>query len=279
MDIDTRLAFLETHCARGWAVFPCKEDKTPATKSGVYAGSTDIVRWRGLFRQKPHWNIGVWTGGSNLVVIDCDVPKDPDDPDQRFGLGVFIELCDKVLKIDPFETYYVVTPSGGYHFYYEYDSSYESENDYLPPGTDVLGKRVDVRSYGSYVLTAGSEVESLPYMHVAGEVQPLPEALKKALMPKHAARNPMESARLRGQDQALYDQHEGVKWLSLMCEDIKNAPEGTRNSTFANKMWRVTQLHDWSMQDVEILSDAARQVGLDEREINACVKTALRKAV
>ncbi len=278
-----KIAHLEAACAQGWAVFPCNGKRPATRKTGVYGGSDDIVRWRSMFAKMPEWNIGLWCGGSDIVVIDCDVPKiesgtgpfDDEGVDMTMGIDVYLQVCRDILKIDPWETYHVMTPSGGWHFYFSHDST-SDDRVYLPPGTDVLGRRVDVRAFGSYVLTLGStNADGVPYEYMGGTIQPLPDTLLEVLKPRK--RDTKDVARLIAEDKKLWRESKGVKWLSLMCEDVETAAEGTRNQTFANKLWRLLML-DGTDSDIDILSDSARRSGLDDREIQAAINSALRKA-
>lgn len=262
---------LEAACARGWAVFPCK-GKSPATRTGVYAGTSDIVRWRTQFATQYHrgivWNYGVWTGGSNLVVIDCDVPKEGEG---EYGLPHFLEICEKFGDgHDPYETYAVVTPSFGMHFYYSYDMD---EGEYIPPSVGKLAVSVDVRSAGSYVVGAGSQIDGKFYEDTGvSTVQPLPRFLCELLIPRPS--DPAKRTKQIVEDARAY-KDDALKIITYLADDVRQAPVGERNVTFAAKLWRV--LHWDDEECVDILIDAARDAGLTDREIEAAVKSARRK--
>lgn len=138
--LEDALAF----AAKGWKVFPCYYgSKIPATRRGFLDATTDhdkIVEWFGAYKK----NIGLATGKeSGVVVIDYDGYK----PD-TLPLAVLEE------KLGPLpETFKISTRAGGLHLYFNY-----------PEGRDLrsyngqLGKGVDVRSDGGYVLTEGARV-------------------------------------------------------------------------------------------------------------------------
>src|SRR5215471_12041699 len=152
----TRLARAEGYAARGWFPFPCKvNSKAPATRSGFEAGTNDLVTIRQRWRTTDY-NIGIWTGAANLVVIDLDVKPEKGPP----GIEAWILLCDKH-GLGYEQTYCVVTPSGGLHVYFAVE-----DGNWYPPSTSTsqrVGINIDVRSSGSYVLAAGSEIDGVFY--------------------------------------------------------------------------------------------------------------------
>ena len=89
---------------RGLAVLPLGGDdgKSPLIKFGSWkrpptAGA--VEKWIARFGSK---NIGIACGPSNIVVVDCDDPKQAGDLEKMFGSTPFV----------------VETPSGGCHLYY-----------------------------------------------------------------------------------------------------------------------------------------------------------------
>ena len=114
--------------------------KEPAAKWGQPENQT---------RLKPKGNYGIITGKkNNLIVLDIDIKDD--------GLDVFNKylLC----HAKP-ETYTVQTPSGGFHYYFNYDSANEQDawliQRYLRTRTKYRGKGLDIRAAGGYVVGAG----------------------------------------------------------------------------------------------------------------------------
>ena len=189
---------LARHYVRmGWYVFPCEVDgKRPATRSGFKAatGSDDqVASW---WHRTPY-NIGIWTGQSRLVVLDCDVKVGvkrwrPDEfepytdvPDHDVpivsGLATWLGLlADRGMDWIP--TYTVLTPSLGVHFYFTYDGE-----DIHPAVAWRHG--LDIRAGGSYVVAAGSMVDDRRYelctedswADFTSTPQPLPEWLRVLL--------------------------------------------------------------------------------------------------
>jgi hypothetical protein len=301
MDIETRIAHLEAACARGWMVFPCN-GKVPATRSGVYSGSDDIVKWRTQWRQRPDWNIGIWTGGSGLLVVDCDL--DDDDPtswavnafkraglidDGPFGddgstidahkpgptpgISDWLEICD-ANDFDTEDTYCVVTPGNGLHAYFSYDT----DKHYIAPGTGVLGELVDIRASGSYVVGVGSEVDGHEY-EACGSAHVLPAPAWLIDMLEAKPKTPQAIAKSvedRIKDEKYYNS-DSIQFMAFMCNDIATAPIGQRNTTFAHKLWRVW-MAGGNESDLDILAGAAREAGLDDREIAAAIKAVTRNS-
>ena len=93
---------------------------------------------------------------NNVIVLDIDVKDD--------GLDEFNKylLC----HAKP-ETYTVQTPSGGFHYYFNYDSANEQDawliQRYLRTRTNYRGKGLDIRAAGGYVVGAGSRVNCNEY--------------------------------------------------------------------------------------------------------------------
>jgi hypothetical protein len=152
----------------GWYVFPCRPgEKAPATRSGFKAASDDPGQIRKWWAQAPY-NIGIWTGASNLVVLDLDFERDAtlervdewsddwytvyDDHVKKAGVVSLVSyLCDHNLSWPA--TYTVGTPRGGLHLYYEY------EGEDITPSAGRFGKDIDVRAGGSYVVAPPSITE------------------------------------------------------------------------------------------------------------------------
>lgn len=160
------------HCAeQGWRIFPLRRySKRPALHGHRDCPGTGACR--GGHRGWEHrattdraviercwahgqFNIGLATGPSSLVVIDCDQPGPDEQPPSewagaRDGWDVLHGLATAAGGELP-ETYTVRTPSEGVHVYFQ-----------APPGDPVrttagrLGWHVDVRAAGGYVVGPGS---------------------------------------------------------------------------------------------------------------------------
>jgi hypothetical protein len=197
---------------RGWAVFPCRPgDKRPALHSESACPRTGPCAER---HAKPEdrattdpqriqrcwaageFNVGLATGPSGLVVVDCDIPKpgtrpprEWDLPGVRDGQDVFAVLAERAGAdlTEALTTYTVRTRHGGWHLYYRHphlpdpnpntspDASPEHSRDAGSGGGGLrlrntagdrggLGWCIDTRAWGGYVLAAGSVVAPDPGM-------------------------------------------------------------------------------------------------------------------
>src|SRR5260370_33427095 len=148
---------------RGWCVFPCQPgDKRPMVRDDWERRATAdveaIVRW---------WpdgaNVGIACGPSNLVVVDLDthgqLPDEWRQPGVRDGLDVFTLLLEWAGESGLPETYWVATPSGGWHLYFAAPDEVEVRNS-----AGQLGPMVDVRGCGGDVIAAGSVLDGGPSM-------------------------------------------------------------------------------------------------------------------
>ena len=124
---------------RGWAVFPCRADKTPYTKNGCLDATTDQEQIKKFWEQFPNANIGMNMGMSGMVSLDCDPGYDPNDLAEKFD---GYELTN----------FTVDTPRGGVHYHYRLRSG-----ETIPPSASKVSPHVDVRSFNSYCLLPPSK--------------------------------------------------------------------------------------------------------------------------
>ncbi|MBI4891573.1 MAG: bifunctional DNA primase/polymerase [Acidobacteria bacterium] len=124
------------YAGHGLKVFPCREDKSPATEHGHLDATADVERVRALWQQSPNALIGLPAESNGLLVVDCD-PRNG-GPASR---GEFIETFGPLP-----ETAEVLTGGGGRHFYFRHPGG-------KVPGT--LGAGVDLKSSG-YVIAPPS---------------------------------------------------------------------------------------------------------------------------
>jgi putative DNA primase/helicase len=166
--------------ARGLKVFPCEpDDKKPATPHGFKDASTNVrlsgsgARQWATFKSAPgtavscpasDCNLAFEPGSSGLLVVDID-PKNG-------GNETWAELEAKYGRAPP--TLEVLTPSGGRHLYF------------LGTVTAInkqLGRGIDTRCSGGYVLLPPSVVRRKPYRWIDDTVPiaPLPEWVAEIL--------------------------------------------------------------------------------------------------
>jgi len=123
----------------GWYVFPCKDgQKIPLTKNGVKDASCDPDQIASWWARWPNANIGLACGPeSNVAVVDIDVKGSANGFDEIHAAGWEIP-----------NTLRQQTPTGGAHYFYEWDASVKNKNNFKPG--------VDIRSANYYVMLAPS---------------------------------------------------------------------------------------------------------------------------
>ncbi len=157
----------------GLHVFPVRVgSKTPATKRGFTAATRNTRTLAKYWRANPNFNIGIATGASGLVVIDCDTGKPwPESAGDKPGnvqdgadmLAVLSERAGVPPESWLHDVPSVVTPSGGMHFFWK-----------APPGVTIkssVGKVapwVDVRAHGGYVVGPWSSTAEGHYQPLIG---------------------------------------------------------------------------------------------------------------
>ena len=131
---------------RGFHVFPlCPNTKLPAIKGFPVKATYDLGQLRKWWGENPQYNIGISTSRFNgsQAVLAVDV----DDKDGRAGSSTLLEL---ELEGHSFpDTLTQKTPSGGKHLLYRVPRA-------VRQGVDVLGRGLDIRSSGGYVVGKGS---------------------------------------------------------------------------------------------------------------------------
>ncbi len=126
------------YAARGYSVIPLKKDKRPLLAQNIVyqrerpPTDDEITDW---WDTTPTANVGVCTGRiSGLTVVDIDTSGDTSVPLDTFP-----------------PTYTVLTPTGGYHLYYEYDEEIKQTAN-----TYAQFPHVDIRNDGGYVVAPPS---------------------------------------------------------------------------------------------------------------------------
>jgi hypothetical protein len=149
---------------QSWPVFPCEQGgKKPLTANGFKDATTDKNTIRAWWAKWPDANIGSPMGGDRIVI-----DMDGSEADQSM-----VELERKYGKLP--ETLQAKT-GRGWHFYFNPGGAK------IKPSAGVLGRHLDVRGEGSYVILP-------PSVHANGEryewrdapMATLPEAWLKLL--------------------------------------------------------------------------------------------------
>ena len=218
----------------GFGIFPLiKNGKKPfKDTNGLYQATTDFEQVSEWASQHPNANIGIRTGeASGITVIDID-PKNA-------AMETVAELKAQGRRLP--KSAMVRTPSGGWHFYFAYTAD-------LLTGSNRIGKGIDVRSDGGYIVAPPSQVHGRTYVWLTWpenrEFEPVPrwvfdyvqeqEALKRARRsssgdyqgadpePKSIALTPLMRRR-----------YEGVARVALAgrARDLSDTKEGSRNDT------------------------------------------------
>jgi hypothetical protein len=231
----------------GWPVFPCQPgQKIPATRHGFCDATTDqrqITRW---FTRHPDWNLAIATGAPGPDVLDVDQHGEAGN-----GFAAFNQL-QRTGLLDGAGAY-VRTPSGGLHAYF---TGSDQRNGHL------ASHHLDFRSAGGYVLTPPSQVEGKPYELVKtldGHGGLDWAAVTQVLEPRKQQQRPEPRQAADGD-------------VSRLAEWVARQGEGNRN---AGLFWAVNRaLEADRAADLSPLAVAARQAGLDEREIDRTLDSA-----
>jgi Bifunctional DNA primase/polymerase, N-terminal len=234
---------------RGWPVFPCHVgQKTPATAHGHRDATTDPDQITAWYSRNPLWNVAIATGTPGPDVLDVD-----DHGPAGNGYAAFARLS-RVGLLDGAATY-VRTPSGGLHAYF---TGSDQRNGHLP------AHHLDFRSRGGYVLAPPSQVDGKPYQ-IIRELEAdgaLDWATVTALLePQRQIVRPQPRPAL-GRD------------LSHLARWVASQGEGNRN---AGLFWAANRaLEADAAADLSPLAAAARQAGLEDKEITRTLDSARR---
>lgn len=145
----------------GFDVFPCDpKTKKPLINAWPQAACRDEATVRNWWSRFPNAMVGAVTGrSSGMFVIDFD-PEGDQNP-----FDMWAELEVQFGTIIP--NFVVMTPSGGMHLYCEMSKDID-----IPNTAGKLGKGIDTRGTGGYIIFAGSiRHDGKKYRLVEPEVQ------------------------------------------------------------------------------------------------------------
>ena len=233
--------------ARGWPVLPCQPgQKTPATRHGVRDATTDPGQITAWFGRHPDWNLAIATGAPGPDVLDVDQHGDAGN-----GYAAFRQLRTAGL-LDGARAY-VRTPSGGLHAYF---TGTDQRNGHLP------GCHLDFRSRGGYVLTPPSQIGGKPYQLI----QTLRRPRRPGLGRRHPATcNPSASPR------------PGIPSPAARTSAAWPGGSPARAKATATPACSGPPTAPWTADpaaDLSPLAAAARQAGLDDKEITRTLDSA-----
>lgn len=254
--------------ADGMAVFPLRpHTKVPAIERWQQHASTDPDTVRTWWTRSAY-NIGIVTGSpTGIVVIDLDAAKARGEPHGRQSLAALARDRGETI---PRNTRTVVTPSGGQHLYF-----------HLPPETDLrntaghLGRHIDTRASGGYVVGPGSIVDGRRYrLTVNAPPLPIPGWLLKELLATPMVSSPL----LRPHSSAYVN-----AVLRGEAERVEQAVLGTRNHTLFRAAARLSSFVAQGLvaEDVVIhlLEHACcRHPDFGRREVARTIASGLRRA-
>ncbi|MFJ2796420.1 bifunctional DNA primase/polymerase, partial [Streptomyces sp. NPDC087290] len=271
--------------AYGWRVFPLR----PGTKRPALHGeaacprtgacTTGHLRWEDRATTSPDrirsawaadaFNVGLATGPSGLVVVDLDLPKPTSSTDAPCGATTFEALCERAGQAIP-TTYQTRTPSGGGHLYFTTPSGARLANS-----AGKLGKLIDTRAWGGYVVAAGSTVNGCAYEVIDdAPVAALPAWLLDALTsaPRPAAVPVRISVPQHGNR---------VADIALQRETaaVAGAAEGARNQQLLQSTRAVGRFVAWGDLPRHVAEEAfqgaGEAAGLPAAECRATIRSAL----
>jgi len=244
---DATLRRALAYAARGWPVFPCQAgQKTPATPHGYRDATTDEHQITTWFTRNLHWNVAIATGAPGPGVLDVD-----DHGAAGNGYAAFAALSNAGL-LDGAAAY-VRTPSGGLHAYFRGSAQ---RNGHLP------AHHLDFRSRGGYVLAPPSQVDGKPYrlIRTVEADGGLDWAAVTALLEPQRQITRPQPRPAPGRD------------LSHLARWVASQAEGNRN---AGLFWAANRaLEADPAADLSSLAAAARQAGLEDKEITRTLDSA-----
>ncbi|MHA5050280.1 bifunctional DNA primase/polymerase [Streptomyces sp. SD15] len=253
---------------RGWSVLPLRPgDKRPALHGeDVCPGIGDCAgghrKWEERATIDPDrirrawgnllFNVGIATGPSGLVVVDLDMPKRKTNStaDTPSGVTTFTALCERAGQAVP-TTRTVRTASGGFHLYFT-----------TPPGVRLgntagrLGKHIDTRGWGGYVVAPGSITRTGAYAVVDDTAPvPLPDWLYTLLTPRQTSRA------LTAVASSARASSYATSGLNAEVASVREAPEGERNDTLLRAARALGRFIAWGDLPRSVVEDALQSAG------------------
>ena len=209
-----------------------------------------IQQW---WRSEPSANVAIATGAPGPDVVDVDRKG------EGSGYPAWNELKRAGLVGEPQAI--IRTPSGGMHAYYK--GTEHQRNGHLP------AHQIDFRSTGGYVVTPPSQVGGRPYAVVSKQASAATvdwQKVREHLDPQ-PERQPYRAPE-RGADRP--------RDVSHLAGWVARQPEGNRNEGLFWAANRALEAGDTATLDG--LAQAARDAGLDAREIDRTIRSAQQTA-
>jgi hypothetical protein len=227
----------------GYSVFPCREDKTPATPDGFKSAQTIPDAVDRIWQAHPGPLVGIRTGeASGISVLDVD-QKHPE---------AVIWWQDNYHRLLPTRTF--ATRSGGLHLYFRH-------RDGIKNTSSKLAKGIDTRGEGGYVISwwcAGLEC------HDHSPPEPWPCWLFDELTRQPPAPPPRSTE--------IPPEHA----IAGIVRRVEDAQEGERNAV---TYWAACRLAERGLRQAEaeaLLLPASIVAGLPEFEARRSIQSAYR---
>ncbi|MFF1679099.1 bifunctional DNA primase/polymerase [Streptomyces sp. NPDC058256] len=270
----------------GWAVFPLRPgDKRPALHGAEYCpgigdcagghrkweerATVDPDRIRRAWASLP-FNVGIATGPSGLVVVDLDMPKRKtnNSADTPSGVTTFRALCERAGQAIP-TTRTVRTASGGVHLYFTTPLGVQLGNT-----AGRLGKRIDTRAWGGYVVAPGSIIRAGAYAVVDDTAPvPLPDWLYALLTVRQA------SWALTAVPSSARASSYATAAFNAETASVRAAPEGERNATLLRAARALGRFIAWGDLPRSVVEDALQSagecIGLPPSQCRATIRSGL----
>lgn len=199
----------------GLHVFPLiPNTKLPLIEDFPNRASYNLEQIEKWWKDTPDANIGISTSKFNgtgaLVAVDVDNKNGVSGDDTLFGL----EIEGKLLPT----TFTQHTPTGGKHLLYYYSRP-------VKQGAGVLGKGLDIRSRGGYIVGAGSTIGGVPYTYVYAPFLEIPKWVVDEC--GEAKPKTTRAPAVNGVDQ----KHAITRAKHYITQEAPAAVEGNRNHT------------------------------------------------
>ena len=244
--------------------------KHPCTPNGVKDATTDRTVIKAWFNKWPDANIGIATGRrSGILVLDVD---------GNVGKASLEELQAERGRLP--KTVTVLTGKGRHQYF-------RCGDDKVRNSVGSLGKGIDVRGDGGYVVAAGSvHVSGVIYRFVDERtpddiaVAPAPKWLLDLVTAQGAASD--EPIEIPPVPPAKFDRARAYAELARRREldRLAKAPDHQRNDTLNRAAFKLGQLMPYGILDAAVtaqdLAAVARTTGLYESEISPTIASGLK---
>jgi putative DNA primase/helicase len=257
-------------CARGGS---CQHPgKHPRTPNGVHGATTDRKRIKTWLAKWPNANFGIATGRrSGIFVLDVD---------GTVGKASLEALQDRHGRLPKTVT---VKTGKGRHLYFRCDGARVSNS------AGRLGKGIDVRGDGGYVVAAGSvHVSGALYRYVDGrglediEVASVPPWLIDLISAAKSTDRVEEEPTVHQIPAADVDRARAFADAARRREldRLGKAPAHQRNNTLNRAAFKLGQFLPYGLFDSagvgSELARVAAEIGLDDHEIDPTIQSGLQ---